>query len=408
MASWRERVKTGYVITMGDGARYTPKWLSPSVAQEFNISLFHYPNVDGTDAARRRVKGNRYNIELYFDGADHLDVAAAFRTSAANPKAWTITHPLYDTLVCQPLSLNYDNKDANVTKITGTVIETIRPKTKQPPNATDKLLSQKIQVQALQANSYTFTVVPTTADVREYKGDITKLYNEGNKGIANTLTSENYFNLFTSALTKVDNLVSEPLAAIRQIQAMIEAPYLFFEKVQTRVQTFASQIDQLRNTIDAILNPNQKRRYETNVGGILSGMAGATVANTDGSYTNRTDILNVADIIRVRFNQFIEDLDSLQTLSGSVADSYIPDFDSINALQTLVLDAIDNLFDILADGRIEMQYTVPEDTNVIELTYLLYGDDPTDEKLAEFCSINNIGSKEFLNVEKGTTVIYYS
>jgi len=405
--SWIERIKTGYTIRTGDGATYTPKWLNPNKSQSFNVSEFNFPNVSGTLVDRRRPKGERYNLELYFDGDDHIDVSAAFALSANNSKAWTITHPIYETLTVQPISIFYDNRDANVTKITGAVIETIGTAKKSKVSAIDKIRGDKVQIDALQANAYAFDVQPTTADITEYKGNLDTLYADGSKSAGTTLDAETYFNAYNAAYSKMDNLISEPLAAVRLAQRMIEAPFIFAQLVQRRFETFMNQVALLRRTLDNVLNRNQKRQYETNVGCIISAMAAATTVNIEGSYKNRVDVIQIADNLANTYNQYIADLDGLQTLTGADADSYIPNFDAVNAIRDLVIFTINNLVDIAVDGRTEITIQLEEDSNAIMLTYRFYGDDPNDTFLTEFIEANNLGLNELLIIPKGRLITYY-
>lgn len=405
--SWIERVKTGYTIRTGDGATYTPKWLNPNKSQSFNISQFNFPNVSGTLVDRRRPKGEVYSLELYFDGDNHLDVSAAFALSANNSKAWTISHPIYETLIVQPVSIFYDNRDANVTKITGTVIETIGAATKSKAAPIDKIRGDKVRIDALQANAYAFDVQPTTADITEYKGNLDTLYAEGSKSVGNTLDAETYFNAYNAAYSKLDELISEPLAAVRLSQRMIEAPFIFAQLVQRRFETFMNQVALLRRTLDNVLNRNQKRQYETNVGCIISAMASATTINIDGSYRNRTDVIGIIDSLADTYNQYITDLDGLQTLTGADADSYIPNFDAINGIREQVIFTINNLLDIAVDGRTEITIPLEEDSNAILLTYRFYGEDNEDIFLNEFVNANNLGLTEYLIIPKGRLITYY-
>jgi len=405
--SWLDRVKTGYTIKMGDGATYTPKWFNPTVAQDFNISMYEYPNIAGTDVDRRNVKGSKYSIELYFDGENHIDVSTAFRNSAKNSKPWTITHPYYDTLVVHPISLNYDNSVRNVTKITGTVIETITRRPQNRQSAKERILLDKVAISELQVSGYGFKVTPTTADIRAYKGDLDTLYAQGSKNIPDAFTANNYFTLYNQAYAKLDSLISAPLTAIRQAQAFIEAPYLFFSKVTQRIQLFADQIDLLRATIDTLWNGNRKRQYETNVGFIIGGMAAATVTNTDGSYQNRAEVIQVADQLRAAFNQYIIDLDSLQSATGMDDDAYIPDFDGVNSLRNQVIYTINNLLEISATGRIEMSVKLEYESDAMNLVHEFYGADPQDIFLNEFITINSFGLSDLLIIPAGKTVVYY-
>jgi hypothetical protein len=405
--SWIEQMAKPYIIKTGDGVEYTVKYKPTQVQQAFNIALFEFPNVAGTVAQRRNVKGERYALDIYFDGDNHLTEMQSFKQSARNPKYWTIQHPMYGTLFVQPLELTYDSKDYNLTRVTGVMIETVVGTKPAKKNAQSKIVADKVQIDQLQATTYATDVQPTVADINSYKGDLTTLYNEGTKGVGTTLDSEIYFNAFTAAQGGIDNLIRQPLAAVRLAQRMIEAPFNFAQNVKARVLLLLTQIDKLNSSFNTILNRRQKRQYETNVGAIITTIAKTTVINTDGSYRNRPDAVAIADQLAGAYNDYITRLDSLQTNTGGDADGYIPDYDSISGITELTVFAINNLYNIAADGRLQVTFNLEEDSDPINITHRLYGLDPDDVFLNEFIDTNMIGLSEMFIIPKGTPITYY-
>ena len=123
--SWLEKVETEMIITTGDGQPYAPDYMNAVKSVEYNVAEFNFPGIAGTFVDRRLPKGRKFNLELYFQGDDHLDVAEAFEASANDSRAWEIEHPFYGLVIVQPTSLQFDNSKQNLSKITGTVIETI-------------------------------------------------------------------------------------------------------------------------------------------------------------------------------------------------------------------------------------------------------------------------------------------
>jgi hypothetical protein len=405
--SWIEQMAKPYIIKTGDGVEYMVKYKPNQIQQAFNIALFEFPNVVGTRAERRNVKGERYALDIYFDGDNHLTEMQAFKQSARNPKYWTVQHPMYGTLFVQPLELTYDSKDYNLTRVTGVMIETVIGTKPAKKNAQSKIAADKVQIDQLQATTYALDVQPTVADVSSYKGDLTALYNEGTKGVGTTLDSEVYFNAFTAAQGGLDNLIAEPLAAVRLAQRVIEAPFNFAQNVKGRILLFLNQIDKLNSSFNTILNRRQKRQYETNVGAIITSMAKTTVTNTDGSYNNRPDAIEIADLLAGAYNNFIINLDSLQTNTGGDADGYIPDFDGLSGITDLTVFTINNLYDVAAEGRLQVTFALEEDSAIINLVHRFYGLDPDDIFLNEFIDTNMIGLKEMFIIPKGTPITYY-
>jgi hypothetical protein len=136
-------------------------------------------------------------------------------------------------------------------------------------------------------------------------------------------------------------------------------------------------------------------------------MAKTTVTNTEGSYQNRPDAIAIADQLAGAYNDYIIRLDSLQTNTGGDADGYIPDFDSVSGITDLTVFAINNLYDVAAEGRLQVTFALEEDGDPINLTHRLYGLDPDDIYLNEFIDTNMIGLKEMFIIPKGTPITYY-
>ena len=66
-----------------------------------------------------------------------------------------------------------------------------------------------------------------------------------------------------------------------------------------------------------------------------------------------------------------------------------------------------NLNEIAFSARIEADYLVESDTNVINLTYKLYGSlGATDENINEVITINELGPNQLLLIKSGTIIKY--
>lgn len=406
--SWINNVQQDFVIQTGDGKEYRPKWILTSVDIEFNVSLFNFPNTDGTLVYRGTPMGAKHELSIVFDGDNHLDVSESFRISTSDKRAWTVSHPLYGTLTVQPIALKFDNSFYNATHITGSIVETItddRPKTSINP--VDKVNFDSVALQDFMADSFAGDVQPDVKDVSQLQDHNLKVYTEGAKRVKLTLDAEKYFNLFNTANAAVLNATSEPLAAIRAVQALIMYPSEFTDSVYNRLDTLQSQFDLLRTTIDGVTRPSSKRIYENNVGSLVSAMAVTSSNPQEGDYRNRNDVIAIIAQIIAAYNNYLADLDSLQTTTGGDTDSYIPDVDSLSALSDLVYFTVSNLFEIALSSKQERTLIVEEDTNVILLAHRLYGLAEDDSTIDTIINNNDIGLNELLGIRKGRKIIYY-
>jgi hypothetical protein len=418
--SWVEKIRTDFVITCGEGTSFTPLWLNATKKIEYNVAEFDFPNLAGTLVSRGKPRGTKYGLELFFQGDDHLDVSKSFETASADSRPWVISHPFYGNLTVQPTGLNIDNSDYNLTKITCTVIETItedNPKTVIDPIENIAL----IKAQADELTLASFDAIPSAADKNSMTATNNKVYTDGKKITTLAEESESYFNAFNTANAAVLRATTEPLAAMRLVQSLINAPALFKNSVKTRVNTLRNQFLSMNESIaGATLRPT-KKIYEANSVAAISSMALAAANPLEGDYQNRTDVLDIVDaLVAVRYDSvsntlvpvgaypiFLASLDSLQTPNGGDLNSYVPNADTLSALNDIINFTVSSLFNIALGAKQERTYHCEDDTNIINLTHRFYGLDQGDENLAKMVQNNNIGLSEYFQLRKGRKIIYY-
>ena len=394
-------------IRTGDGTVYFPSWLNAIKTKEWNIAEFEFIDVRGTLAKRGTNKGRRFNIEIYFQGDDHLDTASAFEKSADDPRAWRIEHPFYGSILCQPISLSFDNSVYNVSKITGVLVETIdesNPQVKKDP--VDEINKKVTDLQDAFAGSFVDRSAKlTTVDISHLSSNVETINTKTKTSIKLTLDFQEYFNAFSTANAAITELTSEPLAAIRAVQSMVNAPALFADTVEARFNMLITQFDILIDTVRTIVTVGDKFIFENNIGINMGAMCQAVVTEPD--YRNRNDVVKVIDRLTSKYEQLLETLDELQTDDGGSPDSFIPDAGSMQALSSLVATTVSQLFNIALNSKQERVIFLPEDTNLVLLTHKYYGLDAADENLEKMIFDNNIGLNELLQLKKNRRIAYY-
>ncbi len=403
---WQEQIDSDFVITTGDGKVFIPEWMNATKGNDFQIAEFDFPDQPGTLVRRSQPKGRRFNIEIFFQGDDNLDKARDFEISARDPRAWTILHPLYGTLIVQPLGLGFDDTKHNVTKIISTVIETI---VEDNPQATidpiDKINADKEELDVVVEESFATDVIPSTTDITTMTTSSNTLFQAG-KVLAGD-AAEEYFNLFNDANSAILDATAEPLLAIRSMNALISAPGLFNTSVKSRIALLTDQFNRLSVSIGTIIEASKKKIYESNAGVIISTMA-LTVANPiEGDFANRPEVISRIDEILAVYNAYIVNLDQLQTDDGGNPDSFIPDHTSLIGLEDIINFAVSNLFDIALNTSQERIIIVEKDSNVILLTHRIYGLDPDDSFIDQLIDNNNIGINELIQIKKNRRIKYY-
>lgn len=405
--SWLDKIKTELIIQTGDGKQYKPQWLNATKKVEYNVAEFDFPNVEGTLVKRGKPKGSRYNLELYFQGENNLDDARRFELSAADSRPWNITHPYYGRLTVQPLALDFDNTAHNISKITGTVVETISdeyPKATSDPK--NKIVNDSDTCNEAAADAYVYNSKPVAADITSQKSYNTLAYENAAKYCPQDMGEELY-NLYNQAAGLLTNLNTEVKVAASAMQKVIKFPAYFTTGINERLSVLGGTFNSIRTGLPDAPTKNQKSAYELNNGTGITAMLVAAGTPATGDYTNRLAVLDTAELLIGYYNQYLADLDSLQTSTGGAPDSYIPNADSLQLLANLFNYTLSSLFVIAADAKQQRSIVLTQDSNWVLLAHKLIGLAPDDSTITQIMEWNNAGLNTVLQVKANTRVYYY-
>jgi hypothetical protein len=404
--SWIDKLSNDLIITCGDNKQYKPLWLKPQRSHEFNTAEFTFPNLTGSKVDRGTRKGRRFPLELYFIGADHLEETETFDLSVQDKRPIRIEHPYYGLIFVQPLDFNVDNTGDNVSKITMMVIETIiddNPKSKTDP--IDNIKITKVQLDTAAEQNITATITPT--DINTMADTNQKAYNLSVPIIKLPEQAEAYYNAFNQASSAINTATASPILAMRATTAMLSYPANFQASAQTRFNLLSATFDDLRSTVIGVTSTSPKQIYQIHATALLSSMCVAVATPLAKDYTNSKSVINITDLLLSKYVQFIEDLDSVQTLNGGNTTSYIPSQDTLTMLDSLISFTIASLYNIALNSKVERSIITEKDTNIFLLTHRFYGLDPDDNNISELFQNNGWGLNHILQIKKGTKVIYY-
>jgi hypothetical protein len=407
--SWQDKIKNNIRITTGDGKVYEPLSLVDSNTKsfEFNISEFHFPGVAGTKVDRRLHKGTRYPLDFFFQGDDNIDQSNAFELSAKDLRPWTVLHPIFGQFVCHPISIEFDNSGINTTNIKVEVVETIiedGPRTSFEAKDT-AITSVKTATDSV--NNYTASISPQVTDVTLMQGNIDNLYNEASSKIPDEPTANKYFNLYNTATTKINNALNEFNTGVIFITDFIVYPAQFAIGVKARLQILKDQALQLSAILDNLNSPNEKKIFESQKAAVVCSAIESTLTPIEGDYLSAVDVLFVISEIIDLYNDFIYELNQLQTPDGTQEDSYLPDPDLMYNLSYSIDYAVSNLLQIALSAQQERIIYLDTDSNPIILTHRFYGLDQQDQNVQRFIDTNQITMRELIQIPKGRKIVYY-
>jgi len=419
--SWQEKTQTSLIILTGDGKEYRPLWKPASRTVDYNIAEFEFEKVAGTLVYRGQPKGRRLPLQLFFQGDDHLDVSAAFETSANDPRPWTITHPFYGRMLVQPASIEFDNTGYNVSEIRCTLIETISedyPQASVVPadkvladvEATNTTLSE-----AGASSLENMTVKAATITAQDAFLDSTQSQTE--KIIAQSEDTQGYYDALNKARAAIVDIGSEPLEALQRSQAAISAAAAFSVSVTDRLTVYTGMLTDAQDQLRGVITLADKVLFQANGGTIITAMcrAASTPRNPStgkeirlaADYSSRTDVLLAVDTLLDAYNSYLATLDEQQSDNGGSPTSFVPDATPLQQLSQLVSFTLSNLFAIAMDAKQERSIILEYDSNWIILAHRFYGLTADDSTIEQLIQQNNAGLSEMLQVFKNRKIVYY-
>ncbi len=399
--SWKEDVVKPYVIETGEGSKFTVAWLNASREISYQTSQFEFPNVRGTLVKRKLSRGRKYNFEIYFQGADNLKEAENFFAAAEDPRPWKVEHPFYGNMLVQPSTLVQDNSGYNVSKITGTLLETITDEGISVGISNVSAIEESAaNVSASGAESFSTTPI-TGTDGAGLAADNVSALDTYSKAFTENEQIEALNGLYREADSAVTSVLLEPLKAMQTAQNLINAPAQFANSVQSRVAALEDRFTKLIASASGLLSIGSKRSFEAQSTSVVASIAVSLVTPQPGDYKSRADVELVIDNITATFDLLMATFDSIE---GS---GYYPGRETIDGLDSLVNFTITELFNIALDQKQERILFLEADSDVITLTHRLYGLDSEDSNIELLKETNGISLLESLNIKKGRQISYY-
>jgi hypothetical protein len=402
--SWQNDIENKiFTIITGDGRSYTPKWRNAVKLVDYNVSVFDFVNVTGSYIDRRKPKARKFDLEFYFDGENAVTIGNNFEISARNANKWTVKHPFYGEIKCQPLSLSQDNTTLNCSAFKVPVLETLL----QGWPKYDIVVTDQLTTLQTTLNNYQVVDLKNTGI---NKVALTSLVNKSDTTISKSITDDNeliaFKKLVSNAIIGIDEVLFDTVTVLRSIQAVINYPAVISRTIKDRVNVL---IEVLNNIFDSFNGSTVvgKKHVENFGGTTIAAMHIAASTNISDDYSRRSDVSNIQDILLTSYNSYLVFLDSMQTDRADSDNSYQANFDNLNSLESLVNISVANLYDLAFSAKQERSFIVDKDSNPIVLTHRFYGLDSDDVNLTNFITENNIGINELINIRKGRKVVYY-
>ncbi len=232
----------------------------------------------------------------------------------------------------------------------------------------------------------------------------------------------NGYNAARSAVNAVygsiNTIAADLSSAISAIQYFINLPVLLEESAFNKVSYINKEVAALYTQVRLLSLPaypafllqwkDLKNTWCANAGSGISSMCLAATFNlrpTD--YTYSYQVTAVIQVIVAAYNRYLAALDSMQTANGGELDSFIPNPESLLALDDLINYTVDTLYVLQANSKQSRVITLTKDSNVILIARELYGLTADDSTIDRIIVDNNICNSEIFQVLKGRQIVYY-
>lgn len=413
--SWITEVQDNLLIKTGDGKTYSPDYLTAVYVAEYNHSIFHFANVFGSKIDRRLPMGRKFTMELYFQGPDHLTIKRQFINSAFNPKYWVVTHPLYRVIYVQPIGIQVDDSIPSVTKMVCNVMETndAIQNVVYKTDSTAVINNAKIQFDGVAASAVAATIpVPKVSTIQKMRSDLSTIYGRTSAAIANTVNYNDFINQYNQVNRLLNNTTYDTLSILQQTQTMLNLPSVMALSVVRRVALLKEQMQSVYDSLIALRIGGvglyqAKKTFELIASNAVTAMCIAAVTFDENDYPTRQSCIDMIDTIAGAYDTFVGNIDSIQDPQANIPNSYSPSISVLSGCHDLVVYTINNLLDLAANSKVEMSMYLDRDTDIINLTWELYGMDTEDANIKKLIASNNITGFELWGLAKGRKIIYY-
>jgi hypothetical protein len=391
--SWIDKVNNIELeIITGDGQSFKPLWKDAKKNINFNTEGFDFVDLDGTYVERKRKSGNQYPFLIYFQGEDHLEQCEAFERSSADPRPWTLIHPFYGKLTVQPLGLDIDHSVLNVSKITGTIWETI---TLDEVDIDTSPLETIKSINIVLTNDISKIWADMDVVVQDVEPSLKLNVKIGTNFKKLPLIPEEFAQLqdvMRTASGAAQNLVSDITSYVDATINLILFPLIIKENILFSINTL---VESFESIYELIFNENPKS-YESMSSLILGTICENAVLSASAKDINlkRSDIYDIATILNDLYDDFITNMDTLE--ANHIIAMH---------LDNLINTTLASLVEIAFTAKQERSTILVQDTNIIILADKYYGQG--DDKLQEFIDNNQISLDELIEVKAGKRIYWY-
>jgi prophage DNA circulation protein len=420
---WKARVRDSIELTSPAGATFTAKWQAGPRDFDKKLGIFAYPKVKGNIIQDLDVNSTRYNLKIFFEGAQHDKTASSFFTACRETGTWEVIHPIHGFLELQLVSVREMNdpiRSGNLTAIDTRWLEPIDPISLLTAAELAAIIDEKIKdlnVNAAQqfadnlnqkAEAFSRAIESATTKAALITDLVTKPLFDSIDALDTAMTAiqQGINDVKTQTTILTDSLAG-------QLQQLTQLPSLGIGDGQAKGAVYSDLVDDLVRVLPTTVRQPESAKNEAAVSEICMVAALGAVAKvaTISTLVTRTQALELASLIVGIFESVTTNLDAVQA-AFSGTDFYTQYFSqSQTYLQAADLIATANkyLLTLAPSLQVEKRIILDRPRSPIEITITEYGTlGDNDEKFDLFIETNKLKGDDILLLDRGTEVVVYA
>ena len=395
--TWLNKLNNTLEIETGDGEIYRPLWQDARKNINFNTESFDFIGIDGSFVSRENMQGKQYPLVFYFQGEHHIDETNDFEISALDKNPWKINHPFYGKIIAQPLSIEIDNSELNISKISVTVWETLE--IKYP----EESISRVSQISGIKTD---IDIIINTAYASELEdvqvgrlAGLLAMIKQLNKIFAKIKDVKNKIqklkNLTRNAINALNTIIESAVAFVDYLVDLVNFPSTLLNSIVSVFDHILEAFDEITSLV--LVKNNDFETYQAVSTCLISTGCLSIIEGVSIEKQTRKDIFLMASKLSEMYEQHIINLDSHPEI--------LSNHELLFKLDLIVNTTIASLFEVAINAKQERSTILLQDTNIVLLANRYFG--ASDSSFIDFIETNEISLDEILEVKSGRKIIWY-
>jgi prophage DNA circulation protein len=430
--SWENRIREA-AYTSPSGIRITFDFEDVSRETTKRTADFDFPNVDGAYVQDNGFGSRRYPLRCIFSGKTHDLEATAFEAALLERGVGKLEHPFYGPPFNVVPFGDITRRDDLVSGANQTIVEVtfwttvgaIYPTGAAEPKDEIQTALDGFNVAAAQqlANSTNLigalNKANAKASIRKFLGDVSSAL----QSVSSTVASVRRQVAEAQATIQegLDVFVGQPLLLAQQISDLIQSPGRALAGIESQLDAYGaleqkifgeSKADPagelIAGTVLALRIQQIANDFHLSQHFAMAAVSGSVLAVTGATFTTKPEALSAAETVQAQFDSLVAVRDAgFVALQGidTVAGYQIDTGDAMQALSRAVALTVGFLVEISFTLVPERRVVLDRARTIVDLAAELYAS--VDDKLDFLIATNNLTGDQILELQPGTSIVYY-